>query len=41
MIGSMLSGDTKQETNINFRNVEVFETYIKNLDVDYDNEDVF
>ena len=40
MIGSMLIGELKQETNFSFRNVEDFKTYLKALDVDYDSEDV-
>ena len=32
--------ETEQRTNIRFRNVEDFETYINAIDVDYDSGDV-
>ena len=38
-IGSILIGEIEQKTNIGFKNVEVFETYIRPIDVDYDTED--
>ena len=40
MVGSMLIGKIEQKTNIRFRNIEDFETYIYAKDVDFDSEDV-
>ena len=36
----MLIDEKEQKTNITFRNVEDFETYISVIDVDYDRGDV-
>ena len=39
MIGNMLIGEIEQKTNIRFKNVDDFETFINAIDVDYDSED--
>ena len=40
MIGSMLIGELEQKTNIWFRKVDDFETYVIAIDFDYNSEDV-
>ena len=40
MIGSMLIGEIEQRTNIEFKNVDDFESYIEAIDIDYVSEDV-
>ena len=41
LIGSMLIGEMEQKTNIRFKNVDDFETYINAIDNGgYDSEDV-
>ena len=42
LIGSMVIGEIEQKTNIGFKIVDDFETYIFAIDnVGYDNEDIF
>ena len=42
LIGSMLVGEIEQKTNIRFKNVDDFESYINAIDNSgYDSEDVF
>ena len=41
MIRSMLIAELEQRTDIRFKNIDHFETYIKAVDVDYDKDDVF
>ena len=41
MIGKNIIGELEQKTNIRFRSVDEFETYINAIDDDYDSEDVF
>ena len=42
LIGSMLVGEVEQKTNIRFKNVDDFESYINAIDnIGYDSEDVF
>ena len=42
LIGSMLVGEVEQKTNIRFKNVDDFESYINAIDNSgYDSEDVF
>ena len=42
LIGSIVNGDIEQKTNIRFKNVDDFETYIIAIDIGgYDSEDVF
>ena len=40
MIGSMLIGEIEQKTNIRFKKLDDFETYINAIDIGYDSEDV-
>ena len=40
IIGSMLIGEIKQKTNLRFKVIDNFETYIVAFDVDYSLEDV-
>ena len=40
MVGHTLLGEKEQKTNIRFKNVADFETYVTAIDVDYDSEDV-
>ena len=40
MIGSMLIVEIEQKTNLRFKNIDDFETYINAIDVDYDCKDV-
>ena len=40
MVGNMLLGKTEQKTDIRYKNVPDFETYVKAIDDDYDSEDV-
>ena len=40
MIGSMLIGEIKQKTNLRFKVIANFETYIIAFDVDYSLEDL-
>ena len=37
----MLVGEIEQKTNIRFKNIDDFETYINAVDVGYDSDDVF
>ena len=39
--GKMIIGPVEHKTNIRFKNVDDFESYINAIDVDYDSEDVF
>ena len=42
LIGSMLVGEVEQKTNIRFKNVDDFESYITAIDNSgYDSDDVF
>ena len=38
--GLMIVGPTEHKTNIKFKNMDDFESYINAIDVDYDSEDV-
>ena len=36
----MFTGPTEHKTNIRFKNMDDFESYINAIDLDYDSEDV-
>ena len=38
--GSMVIGPIEHKTNIRFKNLDDFESYINAIDIDYDTEDV-
>ena len=40
LIGLMIIGSTEHKTDIRFKNMDDFESYINALDIDYDSEDV-
>ena len=39
MVGNLKPGDQIRQTNVSFRNIDVFEAYIKAIDQDYDSEE--
>ena len=39
MVGNLKVGDQIRQTNIIFRNIDVFESYINSIDQDFDSED--
>ena len=41
MVGNLKVGDQTRQTNIRFRNIDDFESYINSIDQDYDSKDAF